>query len=449
MTHPDTPIARNARPRVAYLLADAGIPLADSKKGPSIHARSMIRAFVREGCAVDVYVMRRGKGPLPDEADVHVVRRRRLTRWWKDRWLQNGRWKCLPGLGARTSPPNWMTAVDWRLWHRDFFRDAAAGCAARRPDLIYARDAWLAWPYAALRRRLNVPLFLEVNAVLSLEKETYGEAAFIPLARRIEREMFLASDRVLPVSDALVEPIVRLGGDPSRVVVTPNAVDAELFSPPANGPERPEGTFVVGAVNSMRAYHGMGTLLRAAARLRGEIAGLRLLLIGDGAQREPMRALAAELGIADRVEFTGVVAHEEVARRLRACDVCASPNEGDLNQYNCPMKLYEYMSMKIPVVASRWGEIPRIVEDGVTGLLHAPGDPDSLAAALRAVWSDPRAARARAQTAWSRVQSKTWRAIARRVLDWAGVAERAIARPVADAATDPAETHRDLADHAR
>jgi glycosyltransferase involved in cell wall biosynthesis len=328
----------------------------------------------------------------------------------------------LPGDGRAAS--NRATAISWRLWQRDFFRAARAGGAAHPPDLIYARNAWFAWPYAALARTLEAPLFLEVNAVLSVEKQAYGEAAFAGTARRIEREAFRTAARILPVSAELARQAEAMGADPARIAVTPNAVDAELFAPPPAGPEHAPGRWVVGAACSMRAYHGMGTLLEAAARLREAIPGLRLLLIGGGPMLNELTKQAGELGIAGIVEFAGVTAHEDVARRLRECDACVCPNEGEANQYNCPMKIFEYMAMRIPVVASRWGDIPNIVDDGGTGMLHAPGDPDSLAAALLRTYREPEAARRRAEAARAEMQPRTWRAIARQAIEWAAAERR-------------------------
>ena len=368
---------------------------------------------------MDVYALRRGKG-RSEGPRYHIVRPRGLARWWLDRLLAREAWRRLPGFGRRDRPPAWMDALGWRLWQRDFYRAVARGFSERPPDLIYARNAWFAWPYLALKRRFSVPLFLEVNAVVSIERDSYGEIAFAARSRRIERELMQQADRVLPVSQQLADQIASLGVDTAHVEVTPNAVDPELFAP---APERPHdpSRFVVGAASSMRPYHGTATLLRAAALLRPQLPGLRLLLVGEGPQFAEMQALARELAIDDITEFTGVLDHEEVARRLRDCDVCVSPNEGEFNRYNCPMKLFEYMSMKVPVVASRWGEISAIVRDGETGLLHEPGDPASLAEALRAVAQDPYAARRRAERAWQEMQPHTWRAIARRVIAWAGV----------------------------
>lgn len=446
-----TPSTSSQRPRVAYLLADAGIGLWDSRKGSSIHARSMIKAFEQEGCQVDVYVMRAGKQPRAAKAPsfkLIVVHQSRVTRWWLRRWLEGGLWRRVAKGKPNGEPPNWMTAVGWLLWHRDFLREIRKRCATRRPNLIYARSAWFAFPYAALQRMLQVPLFLEVNSVMTIEKAARGELAFGELTRKMELEQFEAAREILPVSAEIKQQIVRdFGIEPAKIIVTPNAVDLDLFRPAENGPEHAPGEFVIGAVNSMRAYHGTTTLLRAAALLKHDVPGLRLLLIGNGPQFDEMKALARELEVDAITEFTGTLDHDQVHRRLRECDVCVAPYEGELNQYNCPMKLYEYMALKIPIVASRWGDIPNIMREGETALLHAPADPQGLAEAVRAILRDPQAARDRAEAAYEVVRRHTWRVIARRIMDTAGLPAAPSSYERGD--HDPARLHPTASESAR
>lgn len=416
--NPTAPSPR--RIRVAYLLADTGIPITNSKKGSSIHARSMIRAFELEGCNVTTFVMRKGDRSAKG-FDITQVRMSRLTQWWR-RHMLDGRLGRLfrPFGGADGAPANWIAAVSWLLSHRDFLRHVRR--TLRRdgaPDFFYARAAWLSFPYARLKRLFGVPLVLEVNAVMSIEKAARGEEASAGLTRSMERTMMQAADLILPVSAEIKEQIVKIFAVPEgRVVVTPNAVDLDLFRPPAEGEGPREGEFIIGAVNSFRAYHGMLTLVRAAALLRERIPGLRLLLIGGGPQLTEVREEARRLGLEAAAEFTGVVDHDRVPGLLARCAVCAAPYEGEHNQYNCPMKLFEYMGMKIPIVAARWGDIPNIVEDGRTALLHDPADPGALAGVLEAVWRDPAAARRRAEEAYELAQGKTWRGVARRILEW-------------------------------
>lgn len=411
-----------SHPRIAYLLADAGITLWDSKKGCSIHARSVIKAFEQEGCKIDVYVMRAGKKNkcgqrFGKNVKVKVVHQSSLTRWWLNKFLGRDYWRWLCFGKARQAPeaPNWMIAVGWMLWHRDFYRSVARLTQKHPPDLIYARSSWFSWPYAALKKKLSVPMFLEVNSVFSIEKADRLENAFDGYSTRCDRAMYEASERILPVSALLKEQIKSLGIEGEKIDVTPNAVDLELFSPQKSA-DRKEGSFIIGAVNSMRAYHGMGTLLRAARLLRDKIPGLGLLLIGGGFTFDEVKQDARDIGVDDITEFTGIIDHSQVPVRLRECAVCAAPYEGEVNQYNCPMKLYEYMALKVPIVASDWGDIPNIVRDGQTALLHRPGDPQSLADTIESVWRDQEAARQRVENAYENIEQHSWRAIVQRII---------------------------------
>jgi len=109
--------------------------------------------------------------------------------------------------------------------------------------------------------------------------------------------------------------------------------------------------------------------------LRREPAA-RLVIAGRGALRKRLEALAADHGVASKVRFAGLVS--DVPRLLSAFDVFAFPSRWE----GFGIALIEAMAAGLPVVASRTGGITEIVEDGVSGLLVAPGDPGELAAAL-------------------------------------------------------------------
>ena len=383
----------------------------------------MIQAFQAESCQVDVYALRRGKDRTHDRVGETVIQRIRSsapTRWWRQGLIHNRRWRLLWPFAPHAAPtPRSVSAVGTLLRQRDFLRAARRACQAHRPDLLYARHAWLACPYARLRKWTGAPLVLEVNAVVATEKTVRGEMAFGPLARGIERRALEAADRILVVSEELREQVVRVGGDAKKIALAPNAVDPDLFRPAERQPGSRRNEFLIGAVCSMRAYHGVATLLRSAAAIRAEVPGMRLRLIGGGPELEAMRALARELGIGEVTEFSGTVEHRRVAGLLQDCDVCAAPYEGGVNQYGCPMKLYEYMAVGTPIVASGWGDVPNILSHGRTALLHEPGSVDSLAGALLEVHRDPGPARERARLAREEVVANhTWRKRARDILAW-------------------------------
>lgn len=407
------------RANIAYLLADYGIPFTESKKGSSIHARSLIRAFERENARVTAYVLREGGGH-PGDFRVKTIPHSELRRFWVKKMHEKGKWRNLTPWVKKGSPtPNWVIALSALAMQRDFYRYTSRKLLQRRPDFLYARCSWLAWPYVKLKKELGLPLVLEVNGVLSIEKTVRGEIAFPKKTEQIEKEMFHQADLILPVTALLKEQIVSFGVDPEKVVVTPNAVDPQLFHPPEQEPGTEDGQFLVGACNSMKPYHGMGGLVQAALLLRDKIPGLHFLLIGAGPQLNGLIGLTRELGIRHLFTFTGAIDHENVPELLRRCNVCVAPHEGEANQYNCPMKLYEYMSMKRPIIASEWGDVPNIIKEGETAWFHPAGDPQALADAIFRVYQQPEEARRRAENAFELVRPNTWNAIARRILDWA------------------------------
>lgn len=395
--------------RVAWLLPDLGIPLFSSVKAGGVHARSMIRAFADEGATVDVFAVRLGKPStfLGDSITLHPVAesamRRRWTRWYR-----------------HSAMPLWATGVEALLAQREVVRSVRGFLpSGPPPDLIYARHAWLGFAAPRLHALTRAPLYLEINALFAREKADRGELAWPGLTRRIESRVLRSATRLLPISGSIAEDLERAGLPSSRITVMPNAVDPGLFDSRVreSAPPATPGRFRIALVSSFRPYHGLTTLLEAARLLKSEMPGLSLRLIGDGPERARVEALARELGIADRVEVTGGVPHDTVPALLAECDAGVAPFQGDFNRYNCPMKLYEYMAMKLPIVASDWGEIPRIVGHGRFALLHESGSAPSLAACLRQIWAGPEAAVARAEAAHSFVLGHTWRAHARSILD--------------------------------
>jgi glycosyltransferase involved in cell wall biosynthesis/GT2 family glycosyltransferase len=156
---------------------------------------------------------------------------------------------------------------------------------------------------------------------------------------------------------------------PVRLI--PLGVDTTTFSPADRS--APQARPIVGYVGRLEPYKGVSALLRAAAaRPQWQIE-----ISGDGPQHAELVALAAELGIADRVSFLGFAQGDELAARYRRLDVLAVPSipwPGWLEQF-CRVAV-EAMASGVPVVASRSGAIPDVVGDA--GILVEPADPDAL-----------------------------------------------------------------------
>jgi glycosyltransferase involved in cell wall biosynthesis len=122
------------------------------------------------------------------------------------------------------------------------------------------------------------------------------------------------------------------------------------------------------------------------ARVRSRLASSRLLVIGDGPARGQLRRLAASQGLDGAVEFTGFLPRAEAERRLESAWVQVVPS---LWEEPFGMVAAEAMMRGTALVASAAGGLTETVDDGVTGLLAPPGDPDALAGALLALLEDP------------------------------------------------------------
>jgi glycosyltransferase involved in cell wall biosynthesis len=219
------------------------------------------------------------------------------------------------------------------------------------------------------------------------------------LERRGELPQLRESDIVACVSDEVATEVIRLGVDPARVLVSPMSVDPERFRPDSEIRDARrrelglEDEFVVGWVGSFRQFHGLDILVDAFAELVTAVPNARLLLVGEGLEHQAIEDQAERVGIRESVIFTGAVAHLDVAPLVDAMDAAVVTARSDESFHYSPLKMREYLACGTPVVAPRAGEVPRTVEDGVTALLHDPGDRDGLCGALQRLAGDSELAR--------------------------------------------------------
>ena len=208
-----------------------------------------------------------------------------------------------------------------------------------------------------------------------------------PLRRLLDREVIgRGVDAFLAVSKEDRRRMIEVEGiDPSVVRFVPNGirpltrhgvdVRAEL------GIDRDSP--VIGTVGVLRRQKALEVLVRAAARLASRFPGLRVLIAGAGPEEAALRSLISELGLGDSVLMLGI--RRDVPDLLAALDVavCCSRFEGS------PLSVMEYLAAGKPVVATRVGGVPDLVEHGVHGLLVQPGDPAPLAAAIAELLANP------------------------------------------------------------
>ena len=157
-------------------------------------------------------------------------------------------------------------------------------------------------------------------------------------------------------------------------------VDVSSYKAPDVQPNRARIVFI----GRLTAAKGLPVLLEAFAGVRRVAPAASLVLIGDGPLREDLVSRTGELGLADAVEFRGLQSQEQVRELLRQADILALPSFTE----GLPVVLMEAMAAGIAVVASGIGGISELIEDGISGLLVRPGDPEQLAHCLVELLSD-------------------------------------------------------------
>jgi glycosyltransferase involved in cell wall biosynthesis len=277
-----------------------------------------------------------------------------------------------------------------------------------------------------LARSLDVPLVSFVHAPQVWEAARWGvrRPGWGHLVERFgESPQLRASDLVACVSDEVAAEMGRFGVPDERLVVTPMAVDPDRFAPDVSGGAvRREfdlgDDLVFGWTGSFRGFHGLDQALRAYAEVRGELRASRMLLVGEGAQRRPLARLADDLGIGDRVVFTGGVSNERVPELVAAMDVTlVTARPGDQFHYS-PLKMREYMASAKVVIAPDLGEVPQFVEHDVSGLLYDPETTGALATQLVRASDDVRQRVAMGRRARAVILERgTWDVQLERVLD--------------------------------
>lgn len=305
-------------------------------------------------------------------------------------------------LIAWSGPPPLCHALARQLLQR-WLADGADGA-----ELLHVHTPLL----PPLRTRL--PVVLTVHSPMLADSAAIAERGLEPLALKAYARLFSSlceqrwldrADLVLAVSSGVrdeLEALYRLRG--RRPEVLNNGVDAAFFAAAPAGPRRRDVVYV-GRLGWRKGLH---RLVEAFARLPTGTAE-RLVLLGEGPLAAELAALAAGLGVADRLEMPGFVDRATLRARLASAAVAVNPADYESG----PLTLLEAMAAGTPVVSTRTGLVTELGSE--PPLLVVERTVESLAAGLAACLVDPEAAAQRAARA---------RALVRARFDWDGLAPR-------------------------
>jgi N-acetyl-alpha-D-glucosaminyl L-malate synthase BshA len=257
----------------------------------------------------------------------------------------------------------------------------------------HATTAWLAREMLGPARRLKVITTLHGTDITLVGQEESFHA--------ITKFSIEKSDAVTAVSTYLKDETIRaFGCERCRISVIPNFVELDEYKP-RESPEReglcPPGHKLISHISNFREVKRVKDVVRVFSRIRRAMPAT-LLMIGDGPERDDAEREARELEVAGDVRFLGRL--DTVAGLLQQSDLFVLPTQSE----SFGLAALEAMACGVPVVGSRAGGLPEVVEDGVSGILEPPGSVEAMGRRAVELLRDPERHAAMVQAAIMRAR---------------------------------------------
>jgi glycosyltransferase involved in cell wall biosynthesis len=272
----------------------------------------------------------------------------------------------------------------------------------KKPAFIYQRYSIESYSGVLLSNFFKIPFVLEYNGSEIWLSNEYGTPTInAGLWESIEYVNLLKADLIVVVSTPLKDQLIKRGMKEEKILVNPNGVDTEIYSPAVDGSQiRSEfelnNKLVFGFIGTFGGWHGAEILAEAFARLITENPQfkdtVRLMMVGDGLKWKNVKEIIANNNIEDQSILTGLVPQEQGPNYLAACDFLVSPhvpNPDGTPFFGSPTKLFEYMAMGKGIIASDLDQIGEILNHNKTAIMVKPGDPDDLKVAIKFLINDP------------------------------------------------------------
>ncbi len=266
--------------------------------------------------------------------------------------------------------------------------------AIEKPDILHAHSPSLNG-IAAIRagKRHHLPVVYECRAFWEDAAVDHGTSkewgVRYRITRALESYVFKNADAVTTICNGLKSDIQARGIAREKITVIPNAVDLSHFSRRQEVGDQTlsdrlglTGKSVLGFIGSFYAYEGLLLLVKALPKILSEAPDTRLLLVGGGPDDEKLKQLSLQLGLEDKIIFTGRVPHTDVTRYYSLVNIFVYPRlHMRLTDLVTPLKPLEAMAQEKLVLASDVGGHKELIRDGENGRLFKAGDQAALARA--------------------------------------------------------------------
>jgi glycosyltransferase involved in cell wall biosynthesis len=239
------------------------------------------------------------------------------------------------------------------------------------------------------------PIVLEINAVTSIE----NRKGVSKIKNLLERLTIWRVSHCFAVSSVVKEHIINyLAVRENKVSVVENGVDIDKFNMDKYDTTEKEKLqlddyFIIGFVGTFKPWHGFEYLIELMNALKPDYNNIKLLAVGDSQERYMYEKRIVEKGLADSFIFAGHIQHDDIPKYVSVMDITIAPHDRNSFKsiggfHGSPLKIFEYMAMGKPVIATPIGQIKDIIEDGVSGRLIFSDQTDEVKSAVIKLYED-------------------------------------------------------------
>lgn len=257
-----------------------------------------------------------------------------------------------------------------------------------KPDFIYDRYITYNMGGVIAAKFLKIPIFLEVNAPLALERTEQPDEklCFKRIAFWIERWVCSDATKTIVVSTPLKNYLISIGVNAGKIVVLPNGVNHEKFFPHEKDGNLllnyglAKSDIVIGFTGILRAWHGLELLLDSFRAISQEYENVFLLIVGDGPIRHDLEDSINNFNLKSKVTITGRIPYDKVHEYVNMFDIAVSPKS---TFYASPMKVVEYMALGKAVVTPNEENFLDLIDVGKNGMVFNAESEDGLSIVLK------------------------------------------------------------------
>jgi len=261
-------------------------------------------------------------------------------------------------------------------------------------SVVYCHDWSVALVAIVSRALKQYHVIYEANGLATLQMPMVSHGLVPRFAAVLERHVFSRADGLVAVTSRLAETVsgrfhrevtvITNGGNPNQPRIPKLAARRSYNLPPTTG--------LVGFIGSLTKWQGLELLLRAFRIVANQIEDSRLIIVGDGSERDKLESVSKTLGLEPKIEFLGHLSHRDCLNMIRAFDVAVVPYQHpELYEKigRSPIKAYEYMAGECPIVSGRFPGLGDEIEGVGCGLVVDAENEGALAQGVIQLLRDP------------------------------------------------------------